>query len=99
MDEGVGRGHQLEQRRLGRRVLEIEAERALVAVHVEVGRAHARRLRRLADVAHHVAFRRLDLDHVSALVGQQHGAVGAEDDVGQVDDPDAFERAGHFLSL
>src|SRR5882762_8998668 len=60
-----------------------------------LGRAHARRLARLADVAHRVALRRLDLDHVGTLVGQQHGAVGPEDDVGEVDDPDAFERAGH----
>ena len=57
--------------------------------------AHAGRLAGLADMAHRVAFRRFDLDHVGALVGQQHGAVGPEDDVGEVDDPDAFERAGH----
>jgi hypothetical protein len=50
-------------------------------------------------VANHVAFRRLDLDDVGALVGQQHGAVRAEDDVGEVDDPDAFERAWHFSFL
>jgi len=68
-------------------------------VHIEVGRPHARRLAGLADVSHRVAFRCLDLDHFGALVGQQHGAVRTKDDVGQVDDPDAFERAWHFLFL
>ena len=95
MDEGIGAFDHLQERRARRLVLEVEAKRALVAVHVEIGRAHARRLARLADVAHRVALRRLDLDDVGALVGQQHGAVGPEDDVGEVDDPDAFERAGH----
>ncbi len=95
MDESIGAFDHFQESRARRRVLEVEAERALVAIHIEIGRAHAGRLARLADMAHRVALRRLDLDDVGALVGQQHGAVGPEDDVGEVDDPDAFERAGH----
>jgi hypothetical protein len=37
-------------------------------------------------MADRVAFRASTL-MTSALVGQQHGAVGAEDDAGEADDP------------
>ena len=56
-------------------------------------------MRRLADMAHRVAFRRLDLDDLRALVGEQHGAVRTEDDVREIDDADAAQCAGHGLSL
>jgi hypothetical protein len=37
-----------------------------------------------------IAGRRLDLDHVSAHVNQQHGAQGAGRDLREIDHPDAF---------
>ena len=56
-------------------------------------------MRRLADVAYRVAFRRLDLDDLRALVGEQHRPVGPENDVGEIDDADAAQSAGHGVSL
>ena len=43
--------------------------------------------------ARHVAARRLDLDHVGAEVGEQHGAVGAGQHLGEVDHPQPAQRA------
>jgi hypothetical protein len=39
--------------------------------------------------------RRLDLDHVGALIGENHGAVRAGNDGAQVEDADAVQRSGH----
>jgi hypothetical protein len=48
------------------------------------------------DVA---ALRRLDLDHLGSVVGEQLGAVGCRDHLAQLDDCDAFQgTVGHFDS-
>jgi hypothetical protein len=49
----------------------------------------------VAAAAHVIAAGRLDLDHLGALVGQQHGAPGARHHGGEVEDAIAVERAGH----
>ena len=73
-------------------VLQVEADRALVAVdRQEVGRG-PRAGRRVADprrtpAARRVAVGRLDLDDVGAEVGQEHRRVGAGEDRREVDDP------------
>jgi hypothetical protein len=99
MDERVGGPDDFEQRGARLRILEVEAERTLVAVDVQVSWSHARRATRLADVTHGVALGRLDLDHVGTLIGEQHRAVGTQDHVGQIDDADAVQRPGHDLSF
>ena len=38
----------------------------------------------------------LDLDDLCAELGEHHGAVGAEPDVGEVEDPDVVEYLGHL---
>ena len=96
MDEGIGGCHDLEQRRTRILVLEVEAERSLVAIHIHVRRAHAGRLAGLADVTHRVAFGRLDLDDLGALIGEQHCSIRTEDDVRQIDDANSMQRAGHW---
>ena len=95
MDEGVGGRHDLQEGRACVLVLEVETERTLVAVYVKVSRTHALGLSGLADVAHRVAFGCLDFDHLRALIGEQHRAVGSEDDIREVDDTNAVQRAGH----
>lgn len=84
--EGIGAFDHLEQGGTRPFVLQIEAERSLVAIDVKVGRTHARSPAWLADVTDRIALGRLDLDDVGALVGQQHRAVGPENDIGEIDD-------------
>ena len=47
--------------------------------------------------ARDVAFGRLDLDHVRAVVGEQPGAVRRRDGLAEFHDLDAFESSGHGL--
>ena len=42
-----------------------------------------------------VAGRRLNLDHVGTKVGEQEGAVGPGEDLGQVNDAQAGKRTVH----
>ena len=75
------------------RSLEVDGERALVAVEVEERGGEA--VAAVAVGARVVARARLlDLDDVGALVGQDHGGPGARQHRGEVDDADAGERAG-----
>src|SRR4030095_7985766 len=46
------------------------------------------------DLARGIARRRLDLDHLGAQLGQEHGAVGAGPELLQGEDADAGERLG-----
>ena len=85
-----------QQRVLVGGLLQVQHDRALVAVPrhergalaVDEGR----------HVARGVASRRLDLDDLGAVVGQQHRAIGAGQVAGQVEDQKMFERAGHDVS-
>jgi len=70
-------------------LLEVQRDRALAAI----GRhEHRRELTVAGGAAGDVAGERFDLDHVGALVGQQHGANRPRNDRRQVDDPDALQR-------
>jgi hypothetical protein len=80
-----------------RRALQIDRDRALVAVQeVEVGRGarrHAPRLVALAGSLH--------LDHVGAQVGQEQPRRRARDDVAELEDAHACERkrGGHDAGI
>jgi hypothetical protein len=76
------------------RVFEVEDHRAFVAI----GRGeHRRQAGALATItADEVArTRRLDLDHVGALIAEQHRRHRSRNHLGDVDDANAVERAGH----
>ena len=74
------------------RVLEVEGDRALVAVDAQVVGRDAVADRRLPG-AGVVAARALDLDHLGAEVGQQHRGVGAGQDPGEVGDQQPGQRS------
>src|SRR4029079_14602735 len=63
----------------------------LVAIEVEVRRAHARIARR-RSITEDVALGRLDLDHVGTHVAEDLGRVRAHGDRGEVDHPDSRKR-------
>ena len=73
-------------------MLQIQRQAALVAVRGHELPAHAA-VAELAGVAPPVAGQRLDLDDLRAPVAQGHGAERAEQDGGQIEDPDALEWA------
>src|SRR5437870_419574 len=75
-------------------LLEIEHDRALVAVGVEKDVPHAGMAER-PGVAHHVAAGRLDLDHVGAEVGEDLRRVRAHHHRGEVEHAHAVQRAAH----
>ena len=77
-------------------VLEVEGDRALVAVDAEVVRRDAVAHRRLPG-AGVVTGRRLDLDHLGAEVGQQHRGVGAGQDPREVGDQQPGKRSGRSV--
>src|SRR5581483_2874288 len=75
-------------------IVKVEHDRALVAVdHREGGRDAAPRP---AHRAGKIAGRRLDLDHVGALVAEDHRAHRARQILGQVDDANSAERSCHI---
>jgi hypothetical protein len=89
-DDDVGVLAQPQQRVAPFRPLEVEHDRALVTVELQIDGAHPRIAHRLA-AAHHVAVRRLDLDHVGAVVGQNLRRVRSHDDGREVDDAQALQ--------
>ena len=88
LDDDVGRGDQLAKHRGAARVLEIEAQAALVAVQVLL----VRRLRRRAGAAAAGPARRSIADHAGAPVGEQshRRRAGARD--GEIEHRVAGER-------
>ena len=78
---------------------QVEAERALAAVDgTEIGGV-AGIVERRAEQPRLVARRRLDLDHVGAVIGQHLGAERAGQHARQVDDPKTGQRtAGEVVS-
>ena len=96
LEHDVGREREARAPLALRRILEVEHDRALVAVHrreVLAERASVSRTATAAAIAEAVAaVGRLDLDHVGAHVGQQHPAERAGGDLAELDDLDALER-------
>ncbi len=93
LDVDVGLLDQLaEHARVGR-LLEVQGQAALAAV---IG-LEVRAIEAAAEVAVGVAdARRLHLDHVSADVGEHHGAAGTGDEGALLEDADAIEGLGHL---
>ena len=97
LHEDVGALGEIEHDLASTRVLHVDGHRALVAVDVEEHRRHAGTL--VAERAHVVAdVRNLDLDHVGALVCQDHRRPRAGQHRRHVDDANAGERSTHALS-
>ena len=93
LDQHVGALEQAREHRLSGRLAEIERERALAAIdRGEVGGV-AVLVERRAEQARLVAERRLDLDHVRAVVGEHLRAQRTRQHARQVDHPNAVERA------
>jgi hypothetical protein len=87
----VGPAQQVGQHRLPRGRAQVEGEGTLVAV--ELGEVPAQPLDHHAGGAHGIGRAgRLDLHHVGAHVGEEHGAERSGQDAGEVDDADAGER-------
>jgi hypothetical protein len=98
VDEQVGVLDHVLQDGAGGRLLEVEAERALVAVGRHVDRAHGRGVAEAAARgAQQVAFRRLDLDHVGAHVGQMLRGERPQQNRCQIDHTHALQWSRHFL--
>src|SRR5947208_2679884 len=78
--------------------VEVERERFLVAIDRQEVRRLAVGQERRAHAPHRVAaIRILDLDHLGALVGEQHRAVRSREHTREVEDANAFEEL-HFAS-
>jgi hypothetical protein len=76
----------------GRRVAQVERQRVLAAVAGDEVARLARRQR--AQLAHRIALQRLDLDDVSAALGEHLGAEGRRDELPELHHLDAGERSG-----
>ena len=97
LDEHVGVSGEPEDHLAPLRVLQIDGDRALVAVVVdEVGGEPAGAVAAGAHVI--AAAGGLHLDHVRALIAQHHGRERARDHGGQVDHAIAVERSRHGRS-
>jgi hypothetical protein len=92
LHEHVGATGQLAGGREVVGVLEVQRDRPLVAIDAEVVRGDALAHRRLPRPGV-VTGRPLDLDHLGAQVGQQHGRVRPGEDAGEVGDEQAGQRA------
>ena len=99
LEQHVGLAHEPQQHLAPRVGLQVDADRALVAVERQEQRAARALLRPLVArrrPAHVVAEPRvLDLQHVGAEVGQQPRAEAARQQPREVEHADALERAAH----
>jgi hypothetical protein len=91
LDEDVGLEHERARRVAGRRVLEVERDRALAAIDRREVLGVAVRDR--WPLPHRVALGRLDLDDLGAEVGEQHAAERPGRHLAELDDAHALERA------
>ena len=91
VDQYVARGDQLQHDLTSRRLLQIEADAALAAIGIEEHRSHAGMTDR-SDQPGHVAFQRLDLDDIGAIVAEHLGGIGSHQHRRHVDDLDALQR-------
>src|SRR5690606_39073501 len=93
LDEHIGFGHELLQHLLAPRVLQVERDTPLVAIHhhegrrlaIDVWRQHAAGIVTTVDL--------LDLDDLGAHVGQHQPTDGTRHDVAEVEHPHALERS------
>ena len=94
LHEDIGCPGDLQQQVAAAGLLEVDGNRALVAVDVEERRRQA-----AAPVAERAGMvapaRRLDLDHVGALVAQDRGRPRPRQHRAQVDDPNTLIRSAH----
>ena len=80
-------------------LLEIEHERALVAVEVGELAGQLTALGAAAERAQQIAARRLDLDDLGAVVGEEQRRGRADHHRGQIDDANAGQRtAAHGMT-
>ena len=88
------RGLTKRQQRLAlRRVLEIDHHALLAAI--EIAEEHRARPVGEPDVPAGIAFaRRLDLDHLGAVIGHRQGQIRSRQEHAEIDDADAFELHG-----
>ena len=99
LDQHVGRLEQFQQDLAAFLLGEVERHRALVAVDAgEVG-GDAFLVERRAPQPGLVALRRLDLDHLGAVIGQHLGAVRPAQHTRQIDDFQAFQCPRHLVPL
>jgi hypothetical protein len=89
--ENVGVRAQREQRAAVGVALEVERDAALAAVHLHELRTHAAMPRR-RRVAHDVAVRRLDLDHVGTESGQHVRRPRPGDNRREIENAHAVQR-------
>ncbi len=94
LDQHVGVAHHPQQHLLALGRLQVERDRALVAVQHQEGRRHAVDARIAIAARIVAAVGLLDLDHVGAEVGQHHAAGRAGHDLGQLEHAHAGEGAG-----
>ena len=92
VDEDVGGRDQRAQLLAVCLRLQVEHDRALVAVHGHEQRAHVLGFGVLGAVALAVAAGVLDLDHVRAQIAQRLRRIGPEDELGQVEHADTVQR-------
>jgi hypothetical protein len=90
-DKHVSAVYQATQCRHAIGVLQVEADRALVAVEIEKLAGHSGVASTLGERAQEIAAWRLDLDHVRTLVGEGARADRADHHGSLVDDADARE--------
>ena len=92
IDEHVGIRRQAQQHVAAGRLLEIERDAPFVAVHIEEHRPHSGVPAR-ADLAHDVAFERLDFDDVRAHVAELQGRIGTHEHGRHIQDAQTTEWA------
>ena len=98
-DEDVRGREQPMQRVAALLALEIEGERALVAVEVHELAGQLSAVRLAAERAQQVAAGRLHLDDIGAVVGEIERGGGADHDGGEIDDADAGKRSPAHRAL
>jgi hypothetical protein len=98
LHQHVGLRDQLGKNFAAGRALDVDRERALAAIGRDEQRGE---LAALVDggaaAAGDIAADWLDLEHVGALVRQEHGRVRARHHTGQIEDANSAEWAGHDI--
>ena len=91
LDQHVRGFQQAQENRLALRLAHVQRDGAFVAVDADKV-AGVAFVKGGAPVADFVALRGFDLDDLGAMIGQNHGAVGATKDPCKVHDLDACQR-------
>ena len=100
LDDDIGAVDQPQCDFLAARILEIDGDRAFIAVEAQVRRAFPLDEQvRHAPVAHPVALDRLDLDNLGAEIAQHLGCKRPLGELGEIGDDESCERSAHGRSL